>query len=136
MATSVAGRQLFVGNLPFIVGWQDLKDLFRGAGSVIRADVATSPTGRSRGFGTVLFATVEEAQNAIATLNNFEWHGRKIEVREDRLSGGAVAPAAAAPPTSSSPTPGAQPNGLSSPPVAPPTRGEVDPAARHRPAVL
>ncbi|KAI5278285.1 hypothetical protein KEM52_004742, partial [Ascosphaera acerosa] len=27
-----AGRQLYVGNLPYTVGWQDLKDLFRQAG--------------------------------------------------------------------------------------------------------
>ncbi|KAJ3099877.1 hypothetical protein HDU97_002706 [Phlyctochytrium planicorne] len=79
-----AGRQLFVGNLPFVVGWQDLKDLFRETGNVIRADVAIGPNGKSRGFGTVLLSTAEEANAAIAAFNNYEWHGRKIEVREDR----------------------------------------------------
>ncbi|KNC97522.1 uncharacterized protein SPPG_06998 [Spizellomyces punctatus DAOM BR117] len=82
--SNATGRQLFVGNLPFIIGWQDLKDLFREAGTVIRADVATGPAGRSRGFGTVLFATAEEAQAAINLFNNYDWNGRKIEVREDR----------------------------------------------------
>ncbi|KAI9364463.1 hypothetical protein DFJ73DRAFT_418899 [Zopfochytrium polystomum] len=88
-ANSLAGRQLFVGNLPFTVGWQDLKDLFRDVGTVLRADVATSPAGKSRGFGSVLFATVEEAQNAINTFNNYELNGRKIEVREDRAVSGS-----------------------------------------------
>lgn len=69
--------------MPFIIGWQELKDLFRSAGTVVRADVASTPSGRSRGFGTVLFASQEDAQNAIDTYNGYEWHGRKIEVRED-----------------------------------------------------
>ncbi|KAJ3382867.1 hypothetical protein HDU84_003972, partial [Entophlyctis sp. JEL0112] len=85
-SASAAGKQLFVGNLPFVVGWQDLKDLFREIGTVVRADVAQAPNGKSRGFGTVLFSTSEEAASAIATYNNYEWHGRKIEVREDRAS--------------------------------------------------
>ncbi|KAI8845406.1 hypothetical protein BC829DRAFT_445749 [Chytridium lagenaria] len=82
--TSNAGRQLFVGNLPFSVMWQDLKDLFREAGTIVRADVALTPAGKSRGFGTVLFSTIEEGNIAINRFNNYEWHGRKIEVREDR----------------------------------------------------
>ncbi|KAJ3099600.1 hypothetical protein HDU96_010671 [Phlyctochytrium bullatum] len=88
MATTT-GRQLFVGNLPFSVGWQDLKDLFREAGTVVRADVMMAPNGKSRGFGTVLFSTLEEANTAISLFNNKEWHGRKIEVREDRAPQGA-----------------------------------------------
>ncbi|KAI9004164.1 hypothetical protein BC832DRAFT_558799 [Gaertneriomyces semiglobifer] len=88
---AVAGRQLFVGNLPYVVGWQDLKDLFRQAGTVVRADVVASPAGRSRGFGTVLFQTAEEAQAAISMFNDYEWNGRKIEVREDRGPSAAVA---------------------------------------------
>ncbi|SAM02998.1 hypothetical protein [Absidia glauca] len=77
-------RQLFVGNLPFRMRWQDLKDLFRKAGQVLRADVALSVDHRSKGHGTVLFATVEDAQAAIDMLHNSKWHGRVLEVREDR----------------------------------------------------
>ncbi|KAJ3056676.1 hypothetical protein HDU99_007377, partial [Rhizoclosmatium hyalinum] len=87
---SGAGKQLFIGNLPFIVGWQDLKDLFREVGTVVRADVAQAPNGKSRGFGTVLFSNAEDAANAIASYNNYEWHGRKIEVREDRAVSGNI----------------------------------------------
>ena len=81
---SIVGRQLFVGNLPFIVAWQDLKDLFRSVGLVLRANIMYTREGRSRGYGTVLFATKEEAQTAIEKFNGYEWHGRKLEVREDR----------------------------------------------------
>jgi RNA recognition motif-containing protein len=59
-----AGRQLFVGNLAYEIAWQDLKDFFRGAGAIIRADVAQAG-GRSKGCGTVLFETIEDAQRAI-----------------------------------------------------------------------
>ncbi|TPX33116.1 hypothetical protein SmJEL517_g03931 [Synchytrium microbalum] len=78
------GRQLFVGNLPFSVQWQELKDLFKECGTVVRADVATTPAGRSRGFGTVLFAKSSDAANAIARFSQYEWYGRGIDVREDR----------------------------------------------------
>ena len=50
--------------LPFHIQWQDLKDLFRAAGSVARADVALGPDGRSRGFGTVTLVTEDGAERA------------------------------------------------------------------------
>ncbi|KAG2208687.1 hypothetical protein INT47_007786 [Mucor saturninus] len=77
-------RQLFIGNLPFRVRWQDIKDQFRKAGQVIRADVALNFDNRSKGHGTVLFATIEDAQKAIDMFDNFKWLGRVIEVRGDR----------------------------------------------------
>ncbi|GAN01676.1 RNA-binding domain-containing protein [Mucor ambiguus] len=78
-------RQLFIGNLPFRVRWQDIKDLFRKAGPVLRADVALNHhDNRSKGHGTVLFATVSDAQNAIDMFNGYKWLGRILEVRGDR----------------------------------------------------
>lgn len=82
---SVNGTTLFVGNLPWSVAWQDLKDLFRQAGVVTRADIArTHPQKRSRGFGTVTMGTVDEARQAVTMFNGYDWKGRKIEVRENR----------------------------------------------------
>lgn len=82
---SAGGRKLYVGQLAWSVSWQNLKDHFKSIGNVIRADVATdSATGRSKGFGTVEFASAEDAQRAIAELNNSELEGRRIYVREDR----------------------------------------------------
>ncbi|CAG8501059.1 6426_t:CDS:10 [Ambispora leptoticha] len=83
---TIKGRQLFVGNLPFLVGWQDLKDLFRSAGNVQRANIMQNRDGRSKGHGIVLYATVADAQKAISTFDGYEWHGRKLEVREDRIA--------------------------------------------------
>ncbi|KAJ8516753.1 hypothetical protein ONZ45_g5968 [Pleurotus djamor] len=76
--------QLFVGNLPYRVRWQDLKDLFRKAGTVLRADVSLGPDNRSRGFGTVLLATAEDAGRAVDMYNGYEWQTRVLEVRPDR----------------------------------------------------
>ncbi|KAI6019964.1 hypothetical protein F5J12DRAFT_716395 [Pisolithus orientalis] len=77
--------QLFVGNLPYRVRWQDLKDLFRKAGTVLRADVSLGPDNRSRGYGTVLLATAEDAGRAIDMFNGYCWQTRVLEVRPDRL---------------------------------------------------
>ncbi|KAG6918606.1 hypothetical protein DXG01_013017 [Tephrocybe rancida] len=77
--------QLFVGNLPYRVRWQDLKDLFRRAGTVLRADVSLGPDNRSRGYGTVLLATAEDAGRAIDLFNGYSWQTRILEVRPDRL---------------------------------------------------
>ena len=65
--------------------WQDLKDLFRKAGTVLRADVSLGPDNRSRGYGTVLLATAEEAGRAIDMFNGYSWQTRTLEVRPDRL---------------------------------------------------
>lgn len=77
--------QLFVGNLPYRVRWQDLKDLFRRAGTVLRADVSLAPDNRSRGYGTVLLATAEDAGRAIDLFNGFVWQTRTLEVRHDKM---------------------------------------------------
>ncbi|EEP80638.1 conserved hypothetical protein [Uncinocarpus reesii 1704] len=87
---SLGSRQIYVSNLPFNVGWQDLKDLFRQAtqqGTVVRADVHLDPNGRPKGSGIVAFESVEDARNAIQQFNGYEWHGRNLEVREDRFAG-------------------------------------------------
>ncbi|PFH48694.1 hypothetical protein AMATHDRAFT_149267 [Amanita thiersii Skay4041] len=77
--------QLFVGNLPYRVRWQDLKDLFRRAGTVLRADVSLGPDNRSRGYGTVLLASAEDAGRAVDMFNGYSWQTRILEVRPDRL---------------------------------------------------
>ncbi|KAK9712714.1 hypothetical protein K7432_006949 [Basidiobolus ranarum] len=77
-------RQIFVGNLPFRVQWKEVKDLFRKAGNVLRADLGLTQENRPKGHCTVLFATVEDAQNAVDMLNGYTWYGRTLEVREDR----------------------------------------------------
>ncbi|KAF8637834.1 hypothetical protein AX17_002464 [Amanita inopinata Kibby_2008] len=84
--TSNSCRNLFVGNLPFHCQWQDLKDLFRQAGTIVRADVALGPDGRSRGFGTVVFATDIDAEHAMKMFNGYEYNGRVLKVHFDKFT--------------------------------------------------
>ena len=84
-------KSLYVGNLPYAIGWQDLKDLFRDAGNVVRADIPMDHQGRSRGFGIIVMSTHEEALAALKMFNGYEWNGRVIEVREDRSSNHSAA---------------------------------------------
>ncbi|OAV99605.1 hypothetical protein PTTG_25225 [Puccinia triticina 1-1 BBBD Race 1] len=81
-------KQLAISGLPLNVGWQDLKDMFRSAGSIIRADVYFDADGSPTGNGTVIFETSRDAQNAISMFNGFEYEGRTMEVREDRNASG------------------------------------------------
>lgn len=78
------GTEVFVGNLPFSVNWQALKDLMREAGQVIRADVRLDDWGRSRGFGTVVFATPEEADKAVNMFQGYSLDGRVLDTRHGR----------------------------------------------------
>ena len=77
------GRKLYVGNLPYSAGEQDLEQLFAGCGTVesvkIMRDMAT---GRARGFGFVEMATDEEAQKAIEQLHDHNFGGRNLTVNE------------------------------------------------------
>lgn len=92
--------------LPYRVRWQDLKDLFRRAGTVLRADVSLGPDNRSRGYGTVLLATAEDAGRAIDMFHGYSWQTRILEVRPDRLPQDLDNPLPALPPnTLSIPTP-------------------------------
>lgn len=79
---------LFVGNLPFSVQWQELKDLFKQVATVDHADVSLDFQGRSRGFGQVVMSSPEDAQEAIRQLNGTDLNGRMIEVRLDKFSNG------------------------------------------------
>ncbi|GCE99328.1 mRNA-binding protein [Zygosaccharomyces mellis] len=78
--------EVFVANLPYSVNWQALKDMFKECGNVIRADVELARNGYSRGFGTVIYGTPEEMQDAIARFHGYELEGRILEVREGRNS--------------------------------------------------
>jgi RNA recognition motif-containing protein len=81
--------RVFVSNLAYEVQWQDLKDLMKRVGTVVRADVFTDASGRSKGNGVVEFSHPAEAALAIQTLNNADLRGRPVLLREDRPPGGA-----------------------------------------------
>jgi len=81
----IAGRKIFINNLPFSTSWQDLKDTFKSCGEIIRADVLTGYDGRSKGQGTVLFEESDAAQRAIDQFNGTDFDGRVVTVREYKV---------------------------------------------------
>jgi RNA recognition motif-containing protein len=80
--TEANESKVYVGNLPFSVGFEELKELFSSCGEVTEATViANKYTGRSKGFGFVTFANKEAADKAIAEMNDKDVKGRKISVK-------------------------------------------------------
>jgi RNA recognition motif-containing protein len=78
-------RKLYVGNLPYETGETELQDLFARAGTVDSVKVMRDmATGRARGFAFVEMSSDEEAQKAIAELNEYQLGGRSLAVNEAR----------------------------------------------------
>ncbi|MFZ5918473.1 MAG: RNA recognition motif domain-containing protein [Chloroflexota bacterium] len=80
-------KKVFVGNLNYRTTEDALKQLFTQHGEVISVNIVTDrQTGRSRGFAFVEMATDEDAQAAIAALNQYSLDGRQLNVAEPRPS--------------------------------------------------
>jgi cold-inducible RNA-binding protein len=76
-------RKLYVGNLPYETNESDLETLFAEAGGVESVNVIRDrETGRARGFAFVEMATDQDAQQAVNTLNEREFGGRRLTVNE------------------------------------------------------
>lgn len=93
-AKPLVSNRVFVGNLAWNTSWQNLKDHMRDAGDVVYADIFYERRSgphhqpgrrpRSKGCGVVEYESVEDAQNAINTLNETELDGRKIFIQPDK----------------------------------------------------
>jgi RNA recognition motif-containing protein len=78
-------KKLYVGNLPYSMTDEDLKELFAQSGAVESAVVITDKMSRrSKGFGFVEMENDSEAQGAIDSLNGKEVEGRALVVNEAR----------------------------------------------------
>jgi len=92
--------RLFVGNLSFQTGENDLQDYFAQVGAVTSVNLMLDKmTGKSRGFAFIEYGSAEDAQSAIEQFHDKDFQGRKITVnvarpreerapRSDRFSGG------------------------------------------------
>ena len=75
--------KIYVGNLSFSTGEEELRNAFAPYGTVGEATVITDrETGRSRGFGFVEIADDGGARAAIQALNGTELDGRNLTVNE------------------------------------------------------
>jgi cold-inducible RNA-binding protein len=78
-------KNIFVGDLDFNTGEEDLRQLFSQYGEVSRVSIMTDrDTGRSRGFGFVEMSSTEEGEKAILSLNGTQLGGRAVTVNEAR----------------------------------------------------
>ncbi len=78
-------KNIFVGNLSFNTGEDELRQMFEQYGQVDRVSIMTDrDTGRSRGFGFVEMANAEDGEKAIAALNGAQLSGRTLNVNEAR----------------------------------------------------
>lgn len=77
--------RLFVGNLSYQTGENELQDYFAQAGAVKSVNLMMDKiTGKSRGFAFIEYNTPEEAQKAIEQFHNKDFQGRAITVNVAR----------------------------------------------------
>ncbi len=79
---------LYVGNLPYDVTENDLREAFRAYGEVTSVDIVKDRVGRFRGFAFVMMSDKSQAQSAIRALNQRELKGRAIVVTEAQPDAG------------------------------------------------
>jgi RNA recognition motif-containing protein len=77
--------RIYVGNLPYSVTDDELRDTFAEFGELSSAEVVKDKfSGQSKGFGFVDMPNNSEADQAIKSLNDSVLKGRKITVNEAR----------------------------------------------------
>ena len=87
-------KKLYVGNLPYSVTEEQLREMFSQVGEISDAAVVTDRyTGQSKGFAFVEMVSDEAAQAAIDKFDGQDMDGRAMVVnearpREDRSGGG------------------------------------------------
>jgi RNA recognition motif-containing protein len=76
---------IYVGNLPYNITDDELRDVFAEHGSVDRASVIKDKfSGQSKGFGFVEMGDNGEATRAIEAVNGANVGGRQLRVNEAR----------------------------------------------------
>jgi len=77
--------KIYVGNLPYSINDDNLRENFAAYGDVASAKVMMDrDSGRSKGFGFVEMGTSEQAEAAIQGLNGMSVGGRSIIVNISR----------------------------------------------------
>mgnify|MGYP003571968242 CR=1 FL=1 len=79
---------IYVGNLPYTITEDELKDVFTEFGEVSSVNIITDKfSGQSKGFGFVEMASNSEADEAIKALNESNLKGRNIRVNQAKPRG-------------------------------------------------
>jgi len=76
---------IYVGNLPYSISEDELRELFAAHGEVSSASIIVDrESGRSKGFGFVEMPDKAQGENAINALNESNVQGRNVRVNEAR----------------------------------------------------
>ena len=76
---------VYVGNLPWGLSEEDLREAFEAFGEVVSVKIIKDKfTGRPRGIGFVEMPNQEEGESAISALNGKDFKGREIVVNQAR----------------------------------------------------
>ena len=76
---------IYVGNLNYEIGREDLNEVFNEYGNVQRVHIPKDrETGNARGFAFVELESDANEEKAIETLDGAEWMGRDIKVDKAR----------------------------------------------------
>ncbi|MFU8894481.1 MAG: hypothetical protein ACNA8L_12725 [Luteolibacter sp.] len=79
--SSVESARVYVGNLSYDATEQDIKELFKGIGSVRNVEIVYDrKSHRSKGFGFVEMIHVDEAKRAVEVLHDQFFMGREMVV--------------------------------------------------------
>ena len=80
---------LHISNLSTQTSEKSLRDAFSVHGDIKEASIVTDPkTLERRGFGFVCFHTLEDADRAMAAMNDVDLDGRRIKVQRARRNAG------------------------------------------------
>lgn len=78
-------KKLFIGNIDWGTTDEQLQELFAQHGELEEAIIIKDKfSNRSKGFGFVTFVNDEDADKAIAELNEYDLNGRNLVVNEAR----------------------------------------------------
>ncbi|KAJ5750556.1 hypothetical protein N7533_007584 [Penicillium manginii] len=81
MAPDRSGKSVFLGNIPYNLTEEQVKDILSTAGTVTKFRLMMNPeTGKPKGYGFADFADADAAASAVRNLNDYEIMGRKIRV--------------------------------------------------------
>ncbi|WEW57991.1 hypothetical protein PRK78_003458 [Emydomyces testavorans] len=81
MAPDRTGKSVFLGNIPYNLTEEQVKDILSSAGTVTKFRLMINPeTGKPKGYGFADFADADAAASAVRNLNDYEIMGRKIRV--------------------------------------------------------
>lgn len=74
---------IYVGNLPYDIGEDELRDVFSQFGEVSKVNIIMDKfSGQPKGFGFVEMPNDSEADEAIKALNESALKGRNVKVNQ------------------------------------------------------